>query len=229
MTQQPTISIDSKTKEKAEPKKVAIFGGSFDPIHFGHLTPVFDAVTQFDIGKLIYLPCYKQPLKNSCATKSHHRLNMCKLALASVHSPIPTEISEFELEQMGNSYTINTLKYFKQLEPNTEFYFIVGMDSLLSFTQWVEWQNILEVCHLIVMARPQYKLQLDIQENTTTQPTLAPVLIPFLGKRIHIVENALIDISSTEIRQAFKNDDADRLQDWLPQQVAAYIQNNQLY
>lgn len=227
------VSLETDCKENSQGdgnvKKLAIFGGSFDPIHFGHLTPVFDAVTQFDIEKLIYLPCYKQPLKDTCATNSHHRLNMCKLALDSVQCPIPIELNVFELDQMGNSYTINTLKYFKQLQPNSVLYFIVGMDSLLNFTKWVQWQDILEICQLIVMARPQYHLPQSLKTDPETAQALSPELVSELGKSIHIVENALIDISSTDIRQAFENSDVESLDKWLPQQVTTYINDNQLY
>lgn len=200
--------------------RTAIFGGSFDPIHHGHIYPVIEAADAFGIDKLIYLPCYKQPLKAFSSTDSRHRLKMCQLAVSELPTDITVEVSSYEIDEQGTSYTLKTLKHFQQQLPDTQLYLVIGMDSLLNFHRWHHWQKIIELSQLIVLTRPNYSL------DTNAIPL---EIADYLGTRIHFIESTQIDVSSTDIRAAFLSKQSQVIESVMPLEVIDYIKNHKLY
>lgn len=206
--------------QKSNTKPIVLFGGTFSPIHFGHITPVLKAAQSVFPEKLIYLPCFLPPHKTAPGVSGEHRFNMVKLALESEQGNVDFEVdvSDYELEQQGHSYTLKTVQRFKQLYPQKKLYFVIGMDSLLDFHLWFEWQKIFEYCDLIVMKRPNYPL--------ASLDKLAPELVESFMPKVHFVDTDELNISSTEIRSDLEQG---RQSNFLPKSVFDYISINNLY
>lgn len=208
-------------------KKRALFGGSFDPIHFGHLMPVIDAAETLGIEQVTYIPCFQQPLKDHANISAEHRLTMCQLAIQSdevtnaLSSPLQLSVDDYEIAQQGKSYTVHTLRHFKTKLVDTDLVFFVGQDSLLNLNKWYKWRDILNMATLAVMTRPGY----DVSK------TNLPVEIQqMIGNEIILINNVETEVSSTEIRQLLSNPVPDeRLTTLLPKAVWHYIHRHGLY
>jgi len=106
--------------------KIAIFGGSFNPVHKGHISIAEHAIAELGLDKLFFVPAYSSPFKTKVKyVDAQHRINMLKLEL-----PEKAEVSEFETNRKSTSYTIDTVKYFKQKYPNDEIFLIIGSDNV---------------------------------------------------------------------------------------------------
>lgn len=134
-------------------RKLAVFGGSFDPIHIGHLKLAKAAVKEMDIDELIFMPNYISPFKlESEAASASDRLSMIELNLKYDDT---FSISRFEVDREGPSYTINTLEHFNTIiDEGTELYFVLGFDSVLTIDTWYHGEDILRNFKLITGRRP---------------------------------------------------------------------------
>jgi nicotinate-nucleotide adenylyltransferase len=189
-------------------KTIGVYGGSFDPIHIGHLVTTRFVYEQRDLGKIIFMPCNISPLKTSNALSSpEHRLKMLELAL----EPFPFfEVSDYEILKGDVSYTIDTLLELKKTYDNIEL--IIGYDNLVVFDKWHEPEKILDIAKLIVMKR---KTDDDAEVNNK-----------FMNSAF-IINTPSIEISATDIRNRILNR---RSIDYLvPRKVNEYIQENRLY
>lgn len=184
--------------------EIAIFGGTFDPIHRGHIEPAKQIANWLDIAKITLLPAHIPPHKNAPKVSNEHRLGMLKLAVANESC---FTIDRRELSKNSPSYTVETLKEYKQENPNTRLYFLIGLDSLLSFTRWHQWQAILTLCHLVVSHRPGASIENTDSTNKQAmtnllakhKATLAEARQVNCGKII-FAPQVDIDVSSTELR-----------------------------
>lgn len=208
--------------------RIAILGGTFDPIHNGHLQPVQQVASWLKLEKLILLPAHIPPHKNGTFATASHRRAMVELVCQ--HNEL-FELDSRELARNTASYTVDTLREIKTENPNSQLFFIIGMDSLLNFTLWHHWQEILTLCHLVVNKRPEY----DIANiNNQTKALLAKRRTTELSEihhlaagRIFLQENLLCDVSSTQIRAQLKSSNA-QVQH-LPTYILRYISQQQLY
>ncbi|QTL97660.1 nicotinate-nucleotide adenylyltransferase [Iocasia frigidifontis] len=195
--------------------ELAILGGTFDPVHLGHLLIAEQVLNRFDLDKIIFMPAGVPPHKNnSQILPSHHRLEMLKLAIRD--NPL-FNYSRYELDKEGQSYTADTLRYFKNKQGVDRVYFIIGADSLLDIFNWKEPDYLLANAFFIVAQRPGYSIDNILRENDYS---------PYFD-RIFIMNSFFIDISSTFIRQAVKNGDSIRYQ--VTEAVKNYIENKKLY
>ena len=128
----------------------AIFGGTFDPPHIGHILPLQETADVLNLTKISLMPANVPALKKDIS-ESHHRVAMTRLLCAE--DPRFT-INLAEFSRSSTSYTVETLKQMKNAEPNQIILFIVGLDSLLSLHKWYEWEHLFKYCHLVVMLRP---------------------------------------------------------------------------
>lgn len=199
-------------------KTIVLFGGTFNPIHSGHIEPVLAAAQSVSADKLLYLPCHLPPHKAPPTVTSEHRLAMAELAVKDIQSPVKVEVSDYELRQKGTSYTRKTVEFFKDRYPEHKIYFLIGMDSLLNFNSWFKWQEIFSFCDLLVMQRPNYILK-KLEE-------IAPELNSQFKEQIHITRVDEVNISSTELRQAISLNQTPAL---LPESVNHYIAKHGLY
>ncbi len=209
------------------PDQLAILGGTFDPIHLGHTIPAKKIANWLGLTKVTLMPAHIPPHKATPAVSSATRSEMVRLVCQL--DPL-FELDTRELERDKPSYTIDTLTEIKNERPDTQIFFLVGMDSLLNFTKWVQWRQILKLCHLVVSTRPGYDLaklpsatkELLVEYQCTKEEVLAKN-----AGGILLAPPCQQDISSTAIRAALSNTlSADQ---WLPPEVAKYISLNKLY
>jgi len=229
----------SKTINKQH--RIGILGGTFDPIHKGHIEPVKDVFKEFQLDKILVIPAHKPPHKQSTSASTKHRVKMVELVCETEQG---FEIDTRETLRSSLSYTVDTINELKAEYPNSQLFFIMGMDSLLSFTRWHLWENILEQCNLIVNTRPGYDLStlnkdtehlLSKYQNSITEldkdlknspKQVFPINKPSSGY-IYLHNCEELNISSTNIREHIA--DLNNTSQWLTKNIADYIKKNALY
>ena len=190
--------------------KIGFLGGSFDPVHFGHLIAAQDAYEQYKLDRLVLVPAAQAPLKpNDVQLSSEHRLALLRAAVEWDHR---FEISDFELRRGGVSYTIDSARHFRALYPNDELYWIIGGDQLPNLHRWKEIGELAQLVEFIFLERPGF-------------PSKARVDVP--GLRLHRCDGHLLAISSTELRERMKHDLS--LDYFVPHKAIVYIRENRLY
>jgi nicotinate-nucleotide adenylyltransferase len=131
-----------------EPSKVALFGGTFDPVHFGHINLAIEMLEKQGLDKVMFCPASQNPLKHSTITPSEHRLEMLRLAILDIPQ---FEILNWELERPAPSYTIDTLEQLAKEYPKP--FLILGEDSMDTFHEWKDWQKIEQLAKIVVGPR----------------------------------------------------------------------------
>lgn len=190
-------------------RNIGILGGTFDPIHNGHIAIAQDAILQFGLDLVFFMPTPLSPLKNNAPVASPAaRYKMIELAIQ--HHP-KLDILDWEILRENQSYTIDTVKLLKKHWPHINFYWIIGTDLLISLPKWKDIDQLVQLIEFILVQR------------STSFPTLPS--IPNL--KIHPIHNPLYDISSTEIRLALQQNKP--IDDFVPLEVKNYILINQLY
>lgn len=207
----------------------ALFGGTFDPIHYGHLKPVEALAQQVGLQHIILLPNNVPPHRPQPEANAQQRLKMVELAVAA--NPL-FSVDSRELLRDAPSFTIETLESLrKERGAERPLAFIIGQDSLLSLHKWHRWESLLDVCHLLVCARPYYaqtletpELQQWLDEHRIFDPQL-------LSRRpqgaIYLADTPLLDISATDIRR--RRHHGESCDDLLPRAVQRYIELQGLY
>jgi nicotinate-nucleotide adenylyltransferase len=202
--------------------KIGIMGGTFNPIHNGHLVAAAEALNQFDLEKVIFIPSGNPPHKNYHEEEiAEHRYLMTVIATSSNSSFF---VSRIEIDRKGKSYTIDTLKELKKIYgKDTEFFFITGADAILEILTWKKTEEIIDLCYMIAATRPGYNLlKLEELKNNLAQRTKNN-----LDNKILVMEVPALAISSTDIRERVKSG---RTIDYLvPEGVSNYILKHGLY
>lgn len=204
--------------KKTASKRTGILGGSFDPVHLGHIGLAEDAINEADLDNVIFIPAAHQPFKlDRNVTSGEDRLSMLRLAVMGRER---LEISEYELEAEGISYTYLTMRAMKQLlGSDTKLFFITGTDSFLKIEQWKNSSELLLNYSFIIGRRPGYKEE-ELDE------CISRVRNRYNTEIIQI-NNTQLDISSTEIRQRLKA--GSPAGDLIPPEVERYITEHGLY
>lgn len=201
-------------------KKIGILGGTFNPIHNGHLALATAAMEQYNLEEVWLMPSKLPPHKSHFSMLSEeHRLTLTALASKTNKK---FRVSDFELQRDGLTYTADTLELLTKKHPDTRFYFIVGGDSLIKFKSWRRPERILELCTLLGAGRAGYE-----EEQVVTAAQALRKQFP----QAEIGTVVLPDhpISSNEIRKAFYTGAAERVKQYLPEAVWAYLQEHQLF
>jgi len=197
-----------------------LFGGTFDPIHHGHLIVARCVAEQLDVEKTILIPSANPPHKSNLElTDPQHRLAMTRLA---VQGDSRFEVSDCELQRDAPSYTIDTVSHFrKTLGPSAHFYWLIGADTLKDLPQWYKIDQLIDLCTIVTAARCGFDSnQLDTLTGNIPEKKIARL-------KEYILQTPLIDIAATEIRTRLKkNHPAQYL---LPKAVLDYIQTHNLY
>ena len=206
---------------------IGFLGGTFDPIHFGHLRPALEIQQALNLQTLYLMPNYIPPHKSKSLITTQQRINMANLAVQNTpHLQINTQ----ELLRESTSYTIDTLKLLRQQYPNTPLCFIMGMDSLIQFDTWYQYQDVLKYCHLIISHRPNWAPQFNSTINTLLkqhQITDPALLHQQLFGSIYFQKTTQLAISSSDIRQLITDN---QCIDFLtPDSVCAYIKEQKCY
>jgi nicotinate-nucleotide adenylyltransferase len=197
--------------------RLGIFGGTFDPVHIGHLVAAQVALEQAGLDKVLFVPAGVNPLKvGKTISDGAHRLKMVELAIED--SP-QFEVSDWELKRPGPSFTVDTLEHFHKQFPEAELFFIIGADNLHILPKWRSVDRILELATILAVARPGFDLK------TSADTVLA--LFPKMAERVQHVEIPGLNISSTWIRDRLvKNLSVKHL---VPSKVIGYSKENRLY
>jgi nicotinate-nucleotide adenylyltransferase len=211
---------------------IGILGGTFDPVHLGHTQSAQLVANELNLEKVLLIPVHISPHKTSSDLSPHANTEQRAKMVALACQQFPLFSCDMrEINRQGNSYTIDTLNELKQEFPSQTLYFIIGMDSLLNFTRWHKYLEILSVCHLVVNTRPHYSME---QFNPTTQKLLDEYQTTDLLElknqshgKIFFAQESIYDISSTHIRQCLSQ--AENCQQQLHPAVADFIHKNNLY
>ncbi len=194
--------------------KIGLYGGSFDPIHYGHIHPVRAAEDALALERVIYLPTANPPHKSERRAPALARYAMVELALLAERD---FSVSTFELGTEV-SFTVDTLEHFHRRWPEARLFLILGSDSFRQFDSWRRWRRILELAELAVLERPGAGAeQLPPQLETALDPS-----------RVHRVANLPVAASSTEVRRRIAADSHD-LRQLVPPLVLDYIAKYDLY
>jgi len=211
---------------------IGILGGTFDPIHLGHTQSAEAVANELGLQEILLIPAHIPPHKVSPELVPHasaeQRAAMVEIACQKSNI---FSCDLRELKRSGHSYTIDTLKELKQQYPEQSLYFIIGMDSLLNFTTWHQYQEILSLCHLVVNTRPNYSVDVLNDETKTLlsncQTTDIRELTLFDSGKIFFSNKCFFDISSTHIRQHLAHKKGYN-QHLLPS-ISEFIHKNKLY
>ncbi len=196
-----------------ERKRIALYGGTFDPVHLGHLEVARRVSELFEIDRVIFIPAQLAPHKvGRPVTEPIHRYAM--LALATDNDP-RLLISTFELDAPDRRYTVDTVAHFQRtFGEAAELFFIMGADSWSEIKTWRDWERLLKMTNHIVVTRPGYELQ------------PAP---PELTQQIIFTDAVMKDISATNIRRLANEGRYDELDQMVPAAVANYIRKYEIY
>ncbi len=196
-------------------ERIGIMGGTFDPIHYGHLLAAEEARFRFSMNKVIFVPCGIPPHKKSYAvTPAEHRYAMTVLATASNPRFV---VSRIEIDRPGPSYAVDTLRAFRQMfGEGGELFFITGVDAVLEILTWKDKGELVRLCRFIAVTRPGY----DVRQLSDRLPSdylerIIPLVIPGM------------DVSSTLIRQRVRAGEPIRY--LTPDAVCDYIVKHGLY
>jgi nicotinate-nucleotide adenylyltransferase len=206
--------------------KWGLFGGTFDPVHVGHLRCAEEVLELFALDKVFFIPAHRQPLKTDREILSfHHRERMISLAVAGNPS---FAVSDMEEKRGGRSYSVATVRSFLKTAPaGTELYFILGQDAFSEIPRWKEWDELLRLCNFIVMTRPGHprKTPRDIFPSPVASQFSydddADGFMGPAGRFIFFRTLTLLDISSTDIRNRVEGHQSIRY--LVPEPVREYI------
>jgi nicotinate-nucleotide adenylyltransferase len=203
--------------------RIAILGGTFDPIHNGHLAAAESVAEVFLVDELHFVPAFSPPHKQGRGiTSPFHRFAMVALATVSFER---FRTSTIEVDALERRYTVETLAAMKQAYPGSELLFIIGTDMYQEIETWKNYRRLFELAHLVIVNRPGFAFRQDVaphqilrQKESVTLPREATVFyLPFVE----------LPISSTEIRAERKR--GEQVSQWLPPPVWSYIERNKLY
>jgi nicotinate-nucleotide adenylyltransferase len=210
--------------------KIGLFGGTFDPIHWGHLRSAEEVRERFRLDRVIFIPTSIQPLKNSAATPARDRLAMARLATKD--NPAFT-VSDVEVKRTGKSFTIDTLREIVRRRPNDSIFFIIGMDAFRDIGRWKDFKRLFTLANFVVTSRPGSRDRF----GAAVLPVAARKSFCYdrardafrheSGTRLYFLKLTDIAISASEIRAKVKAEKSIRY--LVPPQVERYIKRRGLY
>ena len=217
-------------------RRAAIYGGTFDPVHNGHLEVARRILELFELDEVLFVPACVPPHKrNASITSAFHRFAM--LALATEHDE-GLRVSTVELDDPNRPYAVDTVERMQtEMGSPGRLFFMIGADSWSEITAWHEWQRLLKMCDLIVVTRPGYELGgnfppgaanvLDVRGMSRQK--ISEELGTSNGPRVFLTDAAMVDVSASRIRAAVQSSDWARLKKMVPAPVASYIEKYELY
>lgn len=214
-------------------RRAAIYGGTFDPVHNGHLTVARSVAQLFALDRLIFVPACTPPHKRDAGiSPAFHRFAM--LALATTDDA-GFSISTIELDEPERPYAVDTVARIQdQIGSDSRLFFIMGADSWAEITTWFEWEKLLRTCDQIVVTRPGYEL---VEANGAavsdvrgmSEEDVSVLIEAHAERQAFFTDAAILDVSATAIRAAARAGDSEKLRESVPETVANYIEKYELY
>ena len=224
------MKISEEVRGRGKGRRIGLFGGTFNPIHLGHLRGAEEIWQAFQLDEVIFIPSSIPPHKaTEKVMEAKHRLEMVRLATSS--NP-HFSTSDLELSRTGRSFSIDTIRFFRERQEDA-FFFILGGDAFAEIETWKDFQNLFSLCHFVVILRP------GSEKNISSSPfpeTLVPnfrydpgerAWVHLTGHRVYFKEILFLDISSTKVRELLERGGTARY--LIPAEVEAYIQTYGLY
>jgi nicotinate-nucleotide adenylyltransferase len=214
-------------------RRAAIYGGTFDPVHNGHMTVARSIAQLFTLDQLIFVPACTPPHKRGAGiSPAFHRFAMLVLATEDDAS---FRISTIELDEPERPYAVDTVARIEnQLGSDWRLFFIMGADSWAEITTWHEWQKLLGMCDQIVVTRPGYEL---VEANGAavsdvrgmSEDDVSVLIEGHTERQAFFTDAAILDVSATAIRAAARAGDHETLLEAVPETIANYIEKYELY
>ena len=218
-------------------KRIAIYGGTFDPVHVGHLEVARRVSQFFAIDEFLFVPALAAPHKLDREVSSPlHRYAM--LALATETDPM-LFVSTYEMDKPARRYTVDTLNHFRsESETSGDLFFVLGADSWAEITTWREWKRLVTMANLIVITRPGVGVStshvgsevaeqvVDLRGETKD---VGPAITESGSRRIFVTDAVMLDVSATQVRHAARENRIQDLDKLVPLAVADYIRKYRLY
>jgi nicotinate-nucleotide adenylyltransferase len=211
--------------------KIGIFGGSFNPPHFGHVNVVKSALEKAGLHKIFVIPNWSNPLKNQVdGPLAEHRLAMTRAAFADMGSRV--EVLDLEVKKGTVNYTTDTLETLKSSHPGAEFSLILGADLLPELPQWKNWKELLTTMNFVVTSRPGFEWSSEFDGTMSfLKPFIEDSEFNFVslkgGKEIQFLQLKDIDVSATRLRKKLSSGKSVGTE--VPLGVEAYIRDQRLY
>ena len=224
----PQITMNDKKQNK-----VGLFGGTFDPILYGHLRAAEEITQILNLSKIYFIPSAIPPHKEeNNITPAHARLQMLKLAIEGNQH---FDILEYELEKQTPSYTVDTLEYLSSEHPDLEFYFIVGNELFNHIDTWKNYKRLFELCNFAVITRPGFsdvdssRIPLELKDDFRYHNSIENVISYTNNNSRDIVFTEIrgIEISSTDIRNSVRSTKS--IKYLVPDKVEKFITSEKLY
>lgn len=190
--------------------KIGIFGGTFNPIHFGHIFIAEYMADYMNLDKVIFIPSGIPPHKENFVDKSHR----AKMVELSIEGNDKFEMSDYEISKVGKSYTFDTVTYFMENNQECEFYYIIGQDAILLLDKWYKYKALMKIVKFLVVTRGQ-DVKSQIEEKYGN------------SEHITFIDTPSIEISSTQIRRRVKENRSVKY--FVKDEVNKYIEDNSLY
>lgn len=197
-------------------RRVGIMGGTFNPIHLGHLVVANEVLNIYKLDEIIFVPSGNPPHKTNLETRALDRYIMTSLATMTNSK---FTVSDIETKKEGKSYSLETIKEFHNLYSDTEFYFITGTDAIINLPKWHEPKELLKLCKFIAVLRPGTSQEYAMNKIEEINREL--------NGHIELLHVPMMQISSSDIRDRFKNRISAKY--LLPETVEQYILKNNLY
>jgi len=212
---------------KVGPVAIGIFGGTFDPVHYGHLRAAVEAREKLGLPDMRLLPAGTPPHRSGTFASAEHRLAMLKLALSDNDG---LQVDDREVRREGSSYMVDTLAEFRREYPHSPLLLMIGQDAANALDRWHDWQALFGLAHLVIMRRPEsvsiYSSELEEQVHSRHTGQVEDLMTSIAGLVLPL-EVTQLAISSTDIRRRISQQKSPRF--LLPEAVIAYIRQHRLY
>lgn len=210
-------------------RRVGIYGGTFDPVHNGHLEVARRVLELFELDEVIFVPACVPPHKrNANITSAFHRFAMVALAVEADQRLL---VSTVELDAPDRPYAVDTVA--RMQNETRRLFFIIGADSWSEINTWHEWRRLIAMCDLIVVTRPGYDVESKVHNFADVrgkgQQAIAELVENETRPRVFVTDVAMMDVAATRIRTAARAGNFEELKTSVPLSVAAYIEKHGLY
>jgi nicotinate-nucleotide adenylyltransferase len=203
---------------------IGVYGGTFNPIHYGHLRTALEVQALFNLEQLRLIPCRQPPHRDQPEVSGQLRMEMLKLAIDGVAGFIT---DGRELDREGPSYMVDTLRSLRQEMPEQSVILFIGADAFFGLEKWHRWQQLFDYAHLVVMTRPNFGLQPESEFLRQRLVTQREMLVTKSAGYLFFQAVTPLDISATQIRQIIATNGNPQF--LLPDAVLAFIRQHQLY